>query len=121
MLLVGACRPDKIELEKGLNSWARRSHWLDDSDIPDGDSKLPDTWRLGNKPNLTQMHSTKAKGIHPDIIRARLREDVERVRSLTQGASALGVKVHMLPRSPRDVEDDGQMHFAVLPPSASRI
>lgn len=119
MLLVGACRPDKIELEKGLNSWARRSHWLDDSDIPDGDSKLPETWRLGNRPNLTQMHSTKAKGIHPDIIRARLREDVERVRSLTQGASALGVKVHMLPRSPRDVEDDGQMHFAVLPPSAS--
>ena len=119
MLLVGACRPDKIELEKGLNSWARRSHWLDDSDIPDGDSKLPDTWRLGNKPNLTQMHSTKAKGIHLDIIRARLREDVERVRSLTQGASALGVKVHMLPRSPRDVEDDGQMHFAILAPSAS--
>ena len=119
MLLVGACRPDKIELEKGLNSWARRSHWLDDSDIPDGDSKLPETWRLGNRPNLMQMHSTKAKSVQEEIIRARLRDEVERVRSLTQGASALGVKVHMLPRSPRDVEDDGQMHFAVLPPSAS--
>jgi hypothetical protein len=119
VLLVGACRPDKIELEKGLNSWARRSHWLDDADIPDGDSKLPESWRLGNRPNLTQMQSTKAKNIQEEVIRARLRDEVERVRSLTQGAAALGVKVHMLPRSPRDVEDDGQMHFAVLAPSAA--
>ena len=31
MLLIGPCRADKIELEKGLGRWAWRSYWLDDT------------------------------------------------------------------------------------------
>src|SRR5690606_23412479 len=33
--------------------------------------------------------------------------------------SALGVRVHTLPTKPRDIEDDGLFHYAVLAPSAA--
>ena len=35
------------------------------------------------------------------------------------GASASGVRVHTLPTKPKDIEDDGLFHYAVLLPSAA--
>ena len=40
MLLIGPCRPDKIELEKGLGRWARSSYWLDDTNMPEKDGQF---------------------------------------------------------------------------------
>lgn len=117
-LLVGATRPDKIELEKGLLRWSQASHWLDDMNAPDGD-QLPSTWRLGNRPNLNQMHAVAARGISDDIVRARLIDEVGKVKKLTTGASASGVQVHNLPVKPGDVKDDGAFRYAVLGPSAA--
>jgi len=119
MVLLGATRPDKIELEKGLGKWAQSSYWLDDlySAIPE--SQLPQTWRLGNRPNLTQMHSVAAKNISEETVRARLLDDITKVKSLTANASALGVRVHTLPTRPRDIEDDGLFHYAILGLSAA--
>lgn len=112
--LLGATRPDKIELEKGLARWAQTSYWLDDlyAAVPEG--QLPGTWRLGNRPNLTQMHAVAAKNISEDTIRSRLLDDIARTKALTANASAMGVHVHTLPTKPRDVEDDGAFHYAVL-------
>jgi len=118
LLLLADTRPDKIELEKGLVRWAQTSHWLDDRHAaPEG--SLPTEWRLGNRPNLNQMHAKAALEISDDVIEARLLSEIEKVRALTQGASAAGVRVHTLPEKPRDVEDDGQFHYAVMPPSAA--
>jgi hypothetical protein len=117
-VLVGATRPDKIELEKGLLRWAQVSHWLDDTFAPEGD-ELPGTWRLGNRPNLNQMHAVASKSISDDVVRARLLDEIGRAKKLTQGASAAGVKVHTLPAKPKDVEDDGAFRYAVLGPSAA--
>jgi len=119
MLLVGPCRPDKIELEKGLARWSRSSYWLDDANIPEADNKLPNEWRLGNRPNLTQMQQTAAEQISADIVKARLLEEIGKTKTLSTGASALGVRVHTLPTKPRDIEDDGLFHYAVMPPSAA--
>ena len=119
MLLVGPCRPDKIELEKGLGRWARNSYWLDDANIPEKDGQLPGQWRLGNRPNLNQMQSAAAAQISPDVVKARLIEEIGKLKPLTSGASASGVRVHTLPTRPRDIEDDGLFHYAVLPPSAA--
>jgi len=118
-LLLGPTRPDKIELEKGLKRWAQVSHWLDDRFTGVGENELPTTWRLGNRPNLIQMHNVAASRISDDIVRARLLDEIGKVRSLVTGASAVGVKVHNLPARPRDVEDEGQFHYAVLGPSAA--
>lgn len=117
-VLVGATRPDKIELEKGLLRWSQESHWLDDLYAPEG-GNLPRTWRLGNRPNLNQMHAVAKKNIPDDVVRARLIEEIGRVKKLTAGASAAGVQVHTLPMKPSDVKDDGAFRYAVLGPSAA--
>jgi len=119
MLLIGPCRPDKIELEKGLARWARSSYWLDDTNMPDKDGQLPSEWRLGNRPNLNQMQSAAAAQISDELVKARLIEEIGKAKTLTSGASASGVRVHTLPTKPRDIEDDGLFHYAVLPPNAA--
>ena len=118
-LLIGPCRVDKIELEKGLGRWAWRSYWLDDTNLPEKEGQLPADWRLGNRPNLTQMQAAAAALINDDVVKARLIEEIQKAKTLTSGASALGVRVHTLPTKPKDIEDDGQFHYAVLPPSAA--
>jgi hypothetical protein len=119
LVLLGAARPDRIEIEKGLVRWAQASFWLDDQYTAVGENQLPNTWRLGNRPNLTQMHAVALGRVSDEVVRARLLDEIVKVRSLTTGASAAGVRVHMLPARPRDIEDDGQFHFAVLAPSAA--
>jgi len=118
-VLLGSTRPDKIELEKGLLRWAQSSYWLDDLYSVVGEGQFPGTWRLGNRPNLTQMHAVVAKNFHDDTVRARLLDDISKVKTLTASASAAGVRVHMLPTRPRDIEDDGVFHYGVLGPSAA--
>ncbi|GIW78771.1 MAG: hypothetical protein KatS3mg105_0578 [Gemmatales bacterium] len=117
-VLVGATRPDKIELEKGLLRWSQVSHWLDDHYAPEGD-QVPGTWRLGNRPNLNQMHAVAMKKISDEVVRARLIDEIGRVKKLTAGASAAGVLVHTLPVKPNDVKDDGAFRYAVLGPGAA--
>ena len=119
VVLLGSVRPDKIELEKGLARWAQSSYWLDDLYTAVSDGQLPGTWRLGNRPNLTQMHAVAAKNIPDDTVRARLLDDIGKAKSLTANASAAGVRVHTLPTRPKDIEDDGTFHYAVLGLNAS--
>ena len=117
-VLIGAARPDKIELEKGLTRWSQVSYWLDDLHAPEGD-QLPGTWRLGNRPNLNQMHAVAAKNISDDVVRARLIDEIAKVKKITAGASAAGVQVHMQPVKSNDVKDDGTFRYAILGPSAA--
>lgn len=114
LILLGTTRSDTIELTKGLVRWAQVSFWLDDQYSGTTQGKLPGTWRLGNRPNLTQMHAVAANRINDPLVRARLLDEISKVKALTYGASASGVKVHMLPAKPRDIEDDGLFHYAVL-------
>lgn len=119
VVLLGAVRTDKIELEKGLARWSQLSYWLDDLYTAVSDGQLPGTWRLGNRPNLTQMHAVAAKNIPDDTVRARLLDDISKAKALTANASAAGVRVHTLPSRPKDIEDDGAFHYAILGPSAT--
>ncbi len=122
MRLVGATRPDHIELKKGLRRWTDMSWFLDEAEF-DGTAKadgaLPRAWRLGNRPNLRQMHHDACTNRVPaESIEETLLAEVRRTKSLTQGASAAGARVHTLPERPRDIQDDGEFHFAVLGPGA---
>jgi len=123
---VGPTRPDKIELEKGLRRWTEVSWFLDETSLGDaelqtsGTSQLPKAWRLGSKPNLKQMHHdaclTRVTG---ELVEQKLIEEINRLKSLTAGASAAGARVHTLPARPADIEDDGEFHYAVLGPKAA--
>ncbi|MDD4097705.1 MAG: hypothetical protein PHC30_02940, partial [Lentisphaeria bacterium] len=83
------------------------------------ENQLPDTWRLGNRPNLTQMQAVAASRVSDDVVRARLLDEIGRCKALTAGASAAGVRVHLLPARPRDIEDDGLFHYGILGPVAA--
>lgn len=125
VVLVSATRPDRIELEKGLRRWTELSWFLDEAefagDVADnGQPKvLPKAWRLGNRPNLKQMHHDACTNrVTAEAIELKLLADVQQTKSLTQGATAAGARVHTLPERPRDIENDGDFHFAILGPKA---
>jgi Protein of unknown function (DUF499) len=123
LLLVGATRPDRIELEKALRRWADVSWFLDESEFGDNDpaagaKPLPKVWRLGSKPNLKQMHDDACSRVSPDLIDAKLTTEIQKHKLLAGGAREAGARVHVLPERPRDVEDDGEFHFGILGPRA---
>ena len=120
--LVGATGPDGIELQKGLRRWTEVSWFLDDALYSDRDaaSDLPTDWRLGQRPNLKQMHHEAcANRVSNEAVEVKLLEEVRGAKTLTDGARQAGAKVHRLPESPADIEDDGEFHFAVLGPKAA--
>ena len=126
MTLLGTTSPDKIELEKALLRWTELSWFLDEAEFEsrgtgrDDALHLPKAWRLGNRPNLRQMHDYACQNrVPPQLIESQLNEAIRKEKSLTSGAHAAGARVHTLPQAPRDVQDDGEFHFAVLGPEAA--
>jgi hypothetical protein len=128
--LVGATRPDRIELEKGLRRWTELSWFLDEAEFATDEANgadpntspkpLPKAWRLGNRPNLKQMHHDACENrVTPEEVESQLLTEVQQTRDLTRGATVDGVRVHTLPERPRDIENDGEFHFAVLGPRAA--
>ena len=120
--MAGSAAPDAIELEKGLRRWREISWFLDDEDVQEGESQaLPKAWRLGNRPNLKQMHDEACRQrISDGDVEAALVEAIRSARSaLDGGASAAGAKPHLLPASPRDVGDDGAFRYVILGPEAA--
>ena len=118
--LIGPTRPDRINLEKGLRGWADDSHWLDDKYTETAAAAaLPREWRLGNRPNLKHMHDQAEKDIAEDVVAARLLEEIGKLKAWFQVPPGLGVRLHILPRQPGDIEDDGVFHFAILGPDAA--
>ena len=126
VMLVAPTKPDKIELERSLHRWTELSWFLDEVEIgtaetlQDSTKGLPKSWRLGNRPNLRQMHDDACTNrVPPGRVETELLEHIRRQRSLTNGASAAGARVHNLPDRPRDISDDGDFHYAVLGPTAA--
>ena len=121
LVLLGAANPDKIELEKALRRWTELSWFLDEAEVATSESTdLPRAWRLGNRPNLRQMHHDACNNRVPAaLVESQLINAIERLKPLTAGASATGAKVHTLPERPRDIADDGDFHYAVVGPQAA--
>ena len=94
--------------------------WRSAPSGPDGSRRLPATWRLGNRPNLKQMHDDACENRVPSAqVDTTLLQRIVQLRSLTQDASATGARVHTHPDRPSDIPDDGEFHYAVLKPSAA--
>lgn len=126
IVLLGATKPDKIELEKALRRWTEVSWFLDEVEVgtaetgPEGVPQLPKAWRLGNRPNLKQMHDDACRTrVPPELVETKLIDEIERLKPLTAGASAAGARAHNLPDKPRDIEDDGEFHYAILGPKVA--
>src|SRR6266581_4539170 len=122
MVLLGHTRPDKIELEKALHRWTEISWFLDENALQDlepgtgGAKQLPKSWRLGSRPNLHQMHHDACTRVSRDFVEDKLNKEISACKSLTANALASGARVHSLPNSPRDIDDDGEFRYAILGP-----
>ena len=110
--LVGATRPDRIELEQGLRRWTELSWFLDENEFGSdlatdgGPPPLPKAWRLGDRPNLKQMHHDACTSrVTAEAVELKLQAEVRATKSLTHGTRAFGARVHMLPERPRDVQN----------------
>ena len=119
--LVGGSAPDGIELQKGLRRWRDTSWFLDDEDTGDdadeyySQQALPKSWRLGNAPNLKQMHDEACRDrVTEEMVETHLEAAIGKTRSLSDGASPAGARVHVLPKSPKDVADDGDFRYVIL-------
>ena len=120
--MIAAEAPGAIDLDKALGRWRELSWFLDDADLEDDGAagSLPKSWRLGNRPNLKQMHDEAcSQRVSGDAVEQRLEEEARRARRLTEGARAAGAQVHNLPESPRDLADNGEFRYAVLGPEAA--
>ena len=122
--LAGGAAPDAIELDKGLHRWREISWFLDDEEAGTADAggapALPKSWRLGNRPNLRQMHDEACRQRVTDaLVDERLETLISQVKSLRTGADAAGATVHPLPKTPRDVGDDGSFRYVLLGPAAA--
>jgi hypothetical protein len=116
--LIGHTRPDQIELEQALKDVTSTSWFLDEEFFPPKRDKLPKEWRLGSRPNLTQMHH-EARSRIENHVEPTLVDAITGAKSLTKGARGAGAVVHNLPTKPGDVKDDGRFHYAVLGPDAA--
>ena len=113
---------DGIELAKALRRWRETSWFLDDEDGRGvGPEELPKSWRLGNRPNLKQMHDEACRErVGREAVESAVTEAIRKARNaLAEGASATGAKAHLLPASPADVPDDSDFRFAILGPEAA--
>ena len=109
-------------MEKALRRWTELSWFLDDEEVSIGseDEGLPKAWRLGNRPNLRQMHHDACTArVSSPLVESQIIDAIGNLKALTSGASAAGAKVHNLPERPRDIADDGEFHYAVLGPQAA--
>ena len=123
--MAGMARPDRITFEKALQGWAERSWYLDELHLAsadkraDGSRTVPKTWRLGNQPNLKQMHDdARQNRVSAPAVEDMLLEQIKGARWLDQGANALGAKVHKLPTDPGMVPGDGEFRYVILGPNA---
>ena len=109
--LVGGAGPDAIELRKGLRRWRDTSWFLDDEDedaqVEDAHS-LPGIWRLGNAPNLRQMHDQSCQDrVSADAVDERLRTAIGKTGSLWSGARRPGRRRHRPHTSPFSPRREG--------------
>lgn len=114
--LIGMLKVQKIDLNKALRQWVDTSFWLDDNlTVNEG---MPKEWKLGNKPNLNQMHNSQKKLLTLEEKAERLQKAIYNEKYFTSGIDPCVVS-HKLPSSPANVADDGKFHFVVLPPEGA--
>ena len=122
--LAGASKPDRIALEKGIQAWANRSWFLDETHLDsaekraDGSRGVPKTWRLGFQPNLKQMHDdARVNRVGKSAVDDMLVNEIKTAKWLDAGASTLGARVHKLPTGPDQVPSDGEFRYVILGPN----
>lgn len=119
-LVASTCDMPAV-LNNGLISWAKTSWYLEDCEATEAVTGVQKYWRLGPKPNLTQLHDSykrealkHSKSKFDDLAATKC-------SPLYEGMNEEGIKLHKLPSSPADVEDDGTFRVVLLGANSAGI
>ncbi len=112
-LLAASCEMPAV-LNNGLIAWQKASWYLEECESTEAVTGVPKYWRLGPKPNLTQLHDSYKRLA---LKHARTKFDdlaANKCSPLYEGLADEGIKLHKLPSSAADVEDDGYFRVVLL-------
>ncbi len=103
---------DQISLTEGLKGW-RGLSWF----LVEGDDHF---WQLDLTPNLNQMHAAAMDRVKGSDIEDEIHKRASNAKTLTERPN--DIPAHVLPRSPRDVEDDKnkpELRYLILGPECA--
>jgi hypothetical protein len=100
---------DQISLTEGLKGW-RGLSWF----LVEGDDHF---WQLDLTPNLNQMHAAAMDRVKGSDIEDEIHKRASNAKTLTERPN--DIPAHVLPRSPRDVEDKPDFRYLVLGPDCA--
>lgn len=112
--LIAASVEMPAVLNNGLISWAKLSWYLEECEATEAATGVPKFWRLGPKPNLNQLHDSYKRQA---LKHAKSRFDElaqNKCSPLYEGCPESDIKLHKLPKSTSDVDDDGQFRLVLL-------
>ncbi|HEY8899225.1 MAG TPA: DUF499 domain-containing protein [Chthoniobacterales bacterium] len=110
--LTGATCDVPVIFNNGLKAWRKLSWYLEPCERTEPSTELPMAWRMGPKPNITQMHDSyvqQALG----VARIKFDELAGSLKVLGEGIPQ-GVSFHRLPSDPSKLDDNEQFRLALL-------
>ena len=103
-LLLAHADIDVMSVKEGLSKWQEASWFLKEND---------NSWALGTKSNLTNIHVRAMARITENQITEDL---VKRIKDAALGRNTDKVMVHTLPQSPTDIPDTAELRFVIAGP-----
>lgn len=112
--LLGATCDIPAVLNNGLCSWARTSWYLEECESTEAGTGVPKFWRLGPKPNLTQLHDSYKRQAMKYAKNEFDKLAKTKCDPLWDKTLENEVNFHKLPEDPNDIEDNGRFRIGVL-------
>jgi hypothetical protein len=110
--LTGATCDVPVILNNGLKAWRKLSWYLEPCERTEPSTDLPMAWRMGPKPNITQMHDSYVQQCL-GIARTKFDDLAGSLKVLGEGMPQ-GVSFHRLPSDPSKLDDNEQFRLALL-------
>lgn len=96
----------------GLKAWRKVSWYLEPCERTEPNSEIPMAWRMGPKPNITQMHDSYVQQCL-GVARIKFDDLAGSLKILGEGVPQ-GVSFHRLPSDPSKLDDNEQFRLALL-------
>ena len=106
-------------MDRDARGSSTRERWTTPTWAPMGGNRFRSRGGSDRSRTCGKCTTTRCTASRLDLVEAKLLDEIEKLKSLTAGAGPAGARVHILPEKPRDIEDDGEFHFAVLGPKAA--
>jgi hypothetical protein len=110
--LTGSTCDVPVIFNNGLKAWRKLSWYLEPCERTEPNSDLAMAWRMGPKPNITQIHDSYLQQ-SLSVAKIKFDEFAGSLKVLGEGVPP-GVNFHRLPSDPSKLDDNEQFRLAML-------